>query len=96
MTANETIKYSPEDIERIFKACVKERVYHKASVKSGVICEWSFMYPNGKVTADVTSAFCITPVNNDFETGCRVCDKNIKDALWKICGQYTLITGQKL
>lgn len=90
------IKYSPEDIERIFKACVSRRVYHEAKVKNGVICEYAFTYPNGKTTAGVVSAFSIDPANNDREKGCAVCDKKIKDELWNICGQYTLITGEKL
>lgn len=93
---HEIIKYSPEDIDRIFKASVSRRIYHKAKTKEGVFCEWAFTYPNGKTTAGVVSAFSIDPANNDFEKGCAVCDKKIKDELWSICGQYTLITGEKL
>ncbi len=89
------IKYTNEDIERIFKERVKY-LWKEAELKPGVICEWTFEYPNGQITADVESAFCINPENNDFNIGIEVCRSRIKDKLWKICGQYSLATGEKL
>ena len=89
------IKYTPEDIDRIFK----ERVYcmpKVAELKPGIICEWTFNYPNGQITADVVVAFPIDPENFDFNIGLNVCQKKIKDKLWEICGKYSLITREKL
>ena len=34
--------------------------------------------------------------NFSFEIGCEVCRKKIKNKLWEICGQYSIITGEKL
>ena len=89
------IKYTNEDIERIFKERVKY-LWEEAELKPGVICEWTFEYPNRQITADVEAAFCINPENNDFNIGIEVCRSRIKDKLWKICGQYSLATGEKL
>ena len=89
------IKYTNEDIERIFKERVKFS-YKKAELKLGIICEWTFNYPNGQVTADVVAAFPINPENFDYDIGIDVCQKKIKDKLWEICGKYSLITGKKL
>lgn len=89
------IKYTDEDIARIFEERVVI-VARPASTKAGVISEWSFTYPNGKVTADVECTFCIEPENNDYTIGCKVCNNKIKSKLWQICGQYSLITGEKL
>lgn len=89
------IKYTSEDIDRIYA----ERVVLNATtaaLKAGVICEWVFKYPNGQKTAQVEHAFCINPKNNDFTIGLRVCNEKIKNKLWEICGQYSLITGKKL
>ena len=77
----------------------KERVYCKpkiAELKPGVICEWTFNYPNGQVTADIVASFPINPENFDYDIGIDVCQKKIKDKLWEICGKYSLITGEKL
>ena len=74
------IKYTNEDIEQIFK----KRVYCMpkiAELKPGIICEWSFEYPNGQVTADVVAAFPIYPENFDYDIGINVCQKKIKDKL---------------
>lgn len=91
----EKIKYTDEDIDRIFaeRVAVSARA---AALKAGVISEWSFTYPNGKLTADVECAFCIDPANADYAVGCEVCNNKIKSKLWYICGQYSLITGEKL
>ncbi len=89
------IKYTNEDIERIFKEKVNY-IPKKADLKAGVICEWAFNYPNGQVTADVVAAFPIDPENFDYDIGIDVCQKKIKDKLWEICGKYSLITGEKL
>ena len=89
------IKYTSEDIERIFNERV-DCMWDKAELKPGVICEWSFEYPNGQITADVVSAFSINPENFDFGIGLDVCKKKIKDKLWEICEKYSLITGEKL
>ena len=89
------IKYTPEDIERIFN----ERVNYlseEAEIKPGIICEWTFTYPNGQIAADVVAAFPIDPKNFDYDIGIDVCQKKIKDKLWEICGKYSLITGEKL
>ncbi len=92
---NESIKYSTNDIERIFLERVRT-LCSPAAMKSGVVCEWAFTYPNGKVEADVECAFCIDPENNDYGTGCTVCFEKIKSKLWKMCGAYSIITGEKL
>ncbi len=92
---NLNIKYTAEDIDRIFAERVTVHSRH-AVLKPGVVCEWGFEYPNGKRTAQVESAFCIDPRNNDYTTGCAVCNEKIKNKLWEICGQYSLITGEKL
>lgn len=89
------IKYTNEDIERIFNERVNY-IQKKAEIKPGVICEWSFKYPNGQITADVVAAFPISPENFDSNIGLNVCQKKIKDKLWEICGKYSLITGEKL
>lgn len=89
------IKYTNEDIERIFN----ERVNYlceEAEIKPGIICEWIFTYPNGLIAADVVAAFPISPENFDSHIGIDVCRKKIKDKLWEICGKYSLITGEKL
>ena len=89
------IKYTPEDIDRIYN----ERVYssgHIAGIKKGVIVEWLFMYPNGKDIAFVEASYPINEDNFNFEIGCEVCRKKIKNKLWEICGQYSIITGEKL
>lgn len=95
MTKDLQIKYTNEDIERIFKERVKY-LWEEAEIKPGVICEWAFTYPNGQITADVEAAFCINPENNDFNMGIEVCQSRIKGKLWQICGQYSLATGEKL
>lgn len=89
------IKYTNEDIERIFKERVNY-LWEEAEIKPGVICEWTFTYPNGLMTADVVAAFPISPENFDSNIGLNVCHKKIKDKLWEICGKYSLITGEKL
>lgn len=89
------IKYTNEDIERIFNERV-EYLWEEADIKPGVICEWAFEYPNGQITADVVAAFPISPENFDSGIGLKVCQKKIKDKLWEICGKYSLITGEKL
>ena len=89
------IKYTPEDIDRIYK----ERVYssgHLAGIKKGVIVEWLFMYPNGRDIAFVEASYPINEDNFSFEIGCEVCTRKIKNKLWEICGQYSIVTGEKL
>lgn len=89
------IKYTNEDIERIFKERVN-CLCKEAEIKPGVICEWTFTYPNRHITADVVASFPISPENFDSSIGSNVCYKKIKDKLWEICGKYSLITGEKL
>ena len=89
------IKYENEDIERIFNERVNY-LWEEAEIKLGVICEWTFTYPNGQIAADVVAAFPINPENFDSDIGLKVCQKKIKDKLWEICGKYSLITGEKL
>ena len=89
------IKYTQDDIDRIFI----ERVYSSgrtAGIKKGVIVEWVFKYPNGKNIAFVEASFPVNEDNFDFEIGKSVCYNKIKDKLWEICGQYSIITGEKL
>lgn len=89
------IKYTVEDINRIYA----ERVtvcLRPAILKPGIVCEWAFQYPNGQKTVQVEHAFCIDPKNNDYVIGCEVCNEKIKSKLWEICGQYSLITSEKL
>ena len=91
----ESIKYSLEDIERIFAERVEINP-KPAGLKAGIICEWVFTYPNGNKTANVECAFFFFSKNNDYAMGCAVCNGKIKNKLWEICGQYSLITGEKL
>lgn len=95
MQENINIKYTPEDIDRIYAERVTIST-KQADLKPGVVCEWAFEYPNGQKTAQVDHAFCIDPKNNDVAIGLRVCKDKIKNKLWEICGQYSLITGEKL
>lgn len=90
-----SIKYTNDDIERIF--CERVDVnYIKPTIKAGVIAEWSFTYPNGNIHANVTCAFPVDQANADEKIGQTVCRNNIINELWRICGQYSLITGKKL
>lgn len=91
----EKIKYTDEDIDRIFAERVVVNA-RPAELKNGVISEWAFTYPNGKVTADVECAYCVDPSSADYVIGCKVCNSKIRNKLWNICGQYSLITGEKL
>lgn len=93
--SSQNIKYTTEDIDRIFAERVKTYL-RPATLKPGTLCEWVFEYPNGRLTAQVESAFCISPEHNDYTIGCKVCCGKIKNKLWEICGQYSLITGKKL
>ena len=89
------IKYTPEDIDRIFK----ERVFsycNAAIIRPGVIVEWSFEYPNGNKCAFVEASFPVNPDNFDYDIGHNVCIGKIKNKLWELCGQYSIITGEKL
>ena len=89
------IKYTPEDIDRIFKERV-EYVWEDADLKKGVIVEWIFKYPNKNKIAFVEASFPVNEDNYDFEIGLAVCKNKIKNKLWEICGQYSIITGEKL
>lgn len=83
------IKYTPEDIDRIYK----ERVYssgHIAGIKKGVIVEWLFMYPNGKDIAFVEAYYPINEDNFSFEIGCEVCRKKSKINFGKFVGNTQL------
>ena len=89
------IKYTQEDIDRIFN----ERVImldSTASIKKGVIVEWAFIYPNGIRSAFVEASFPVNQDNYDYDIGVTVCHNKIKNKLWEICGQYSMITGEKL
>ena len=91
----ENIKYTKEDIDKIFD----ERVVtfdEPAEIKKGVIVEWAFIYPNGIKCAFVEASFPVNEDNYDYYLGRTVCHNKIKNKLWEICGQYSLITGEKL
>ena len=89
------IKYTQEDIDRIFdeRLLKYDRI---AMLKKGVIVEWVFEYPNGNRCAFVESSFPVNPDNFDYNIGLDVCKNKIKNKLWEICGQYSIITGEKL
>lgn len=89
------IKYTPEDIDRIFEERV-DYMWDKANLKKGVIVEWTFEYPNGNKFAFVEASFPVNEDNFDWVIGLDVCKKKIKNKLWEICGQYSLITGERL
>ena len=89
------IKYTHEDIDRIFKERV-DYMWDNANLKKGVIVECTFEYPNGNKIAFVEASFPINEDNFDWEIGIEVCKKKIKNKLWEICGQYSIITGEKL
>ena len=89
------IKYTPEDIDRICEQRVNRSI-HKSILKKGIIVEWTFKYPNGNICGFVESAFPINPDNFNEEIGDEVCVKKIKNKLWELCGQYSIITGEKL
>ena len=89
------IKYTQEDIDRIFI----ERVYSSgrtAGIKKGVIVEWTFDFLNGNKFAFVEASFPVNEDNFDWVIGLDVCKKKIKNKLWEICGQYSIITGERL
>lgn len=89
------IKYTQEDIDRIFEERV-DYMWIDASLKAGVIVEWIFEYTNGNKIAFVEASFPINEDNYEWEIGLDVCIKKIKNKLWEICGQYSIITGEKL
>lgn len=89
------IKYTHEDIDRIFEERV-DYMWDDANLKKGVIVEWIFEYPNGNKFAFVEASFQVNEDNFDWVIGLDVCKKKIKNKLWEICGQYSLITGEKL
>ena len=89
------IKYTSEDIDRIFEERV-DYMWDNANLKKGVIVEWTFIYPNGNKFAFVEASFPVNEDNFDWVIGLDVCKKKIKNKLWEICGQYSLITGEKL
>ena len=89
------IKYTPEDIDRICEERVKFTT-KKAELKRGIIMEWVFEYPNGKKCAFVEASFPVNPTNFSIAIGENVCIQKIKNKLWEICGQYSIITGEKL
>lgn len=89
------IKYTPEDIDRIFGERVVTESY-PAIVKKGIVVVWAFRYPNGKVFAGVEGSFPVNESNYDTYVGIHVCYQKIKNKLWEICGQYSIITGEKL
>lgn len=88
-------KYTKDDIDRIFKERVKYS-WHKTRTKAGLICEWCFTYPNGNTTAQVCGTWPMNEKDADFNVAKRLLYTKIKDALWEICGKYTLATGIKL
>ena len=90
-----SIKYTQEDIDRIFaERCTV--IFYQSLLKTGLIAEWCFRYPNESKTADVVCAYSIDEENSDEELGKKVCVEKIKRELWKICGQYSLTTNEKL
>lgn len=89
------IKYTPEDIDRIFEERV-DYTTRKAELKRGLIMEWVFKYPNGKRCPFIEASFPVNPTNFSVSIGEQVCISKIKNKLWEICGQYSIITGEKL
>lgn len=89
------IKYTPEDIDRIFEERVSTEVF-PAIIKKGVIVIWVFTYPNNEKFAGVEGSFPVNENNYSFSIGKEVCRKKIKNKLWELCGQYSIITGEKL
>lgn len=89
------ILYTKDDIDRIFKERCSGN-FRESIIKKGVIFEWAFKYPNENITGEVEYAFCLDEQNYDFEKGCNICLDKAKDKLWRICGQYSLATGNKL
>ena len=89
------IKYTSKDIDRIFEERV-DYTTRKAELKRGLIMEWAFKYPNGKRCAFIEASFPVNPTNFSVSIGEQVCISKIKNKLWEICGQYSIITGEKL
>ena len=89
------IKYTPEDIDRIFKERV-DYMWDNAKLKKGIIVEWTFIYPNGNKFAFVEASFPVNEDNFDWVIGLNVCKNKIKNKIWEICGQYSIITGEKI
>lgn len=89
------IKYTPEDIDRIFEERVVTESY-PAVIKKGVVVVWAFEYPNGKRLANVEASFPMDEKNYSLKIGKDICNRKIKNKLWEICGQYSIITGEKL
>ena len=82
---NLAIRYTAEDIDRVFMERVTVHP-RPAALKPGIVCEWSFEYPNGQRTVQVDCAFYIDPKNNNYATGCEVCNEKIKNKLWEMSG----------
>lgn len=95
MATDNIIKYTPEDVQRIMAERVRV-IYRSATFKAGMIAEWCFTYPNGKTHADIVCAFPVDPASANYDTGVIVCNNKIAEKLWPLCGQYSLITGEKL
>lgn len=89
------IYYTQEDIDRIFEERVTTEIY-PANIKKGVIAVWVFTYPNNEKFAGVESSFPVNEENYSLKIGKDVCNRKIKNKLWEICGQYSIITGEKL
>lgn len=95
MSTDNIIKYTPEDVQRIMAERVRIN-YRSATFKAGMIAEYCFEYPNGKIHADVVCAFPVDPANADYDNCVIVCNKKIEAQIWPLIGQYSLITGEKL
>lgn len=95
MTTESIIKYTENDIERIFLERVRV-LYYNYSLKKGTVAEWCLNYPNGKMYASIVCSIPVDPATADSIIGEAICNKKIKEQLWHLCGQYSLITGEKL
>lgn len=88
-------KYTEEEIERI----INERVnmnFIQPTLKKGLICEWTFTYPTGFITAEVEYAFPMNEEDHDSIIANDLILQKIEHKVWEICGKYTLATGDKL
>lgn len=88
-------KYTESEIERVINERVTMKFY-EATLKKGLICEWTFKYPTGYITADVESTFPMNEEDHDPVIAHDLILAKIERKVWEICGKYTLATGDKL
>lgn len=89
------MKYTQDEIEKLVRGNLTIK-YHQSELKAGTIAECVFTLPNGNKHAWVEYAFPMFEEYYDEEIGREVVREKAMNELWKIAGQYTLATGEKM